>query len=238
MPAMTDVSPVFGAYLRSIYNLHEDGVPARRARVSERLGQAGPTVSQTVNRLHDAGLVMIGSDGLLELTGTGTAFAIASTRRHRLAERLMTDVLNMPIQRVHAEATRWAHSLGRDVELATARLIGEPWVSPWGNPIPGLDELGIVGVPDPPAPTMLGTLPRTREPVMAVVRLVSEDTQDDPQRITELINAGVLPGTRVTIVAHQRSYTVRGISPVELPAKLSHSIQVDIVAQAGANSTA
>jgi Mn-dependent DtxR family transcriptional regulator len=82
-------------YLRTIYELEEEGVVPLRARIVERLGQSGPTVSQTVSRMERDGLLVVSGDRHLELTEAGRARAIAVMRKHRLAERLLVDVIGL-----------------------------------------------------------------------------------------------------------------------------------------------
>ena len=102
-------------YLRTIYDLEEEGVTPLRARIAERLDQSGPTVSQTVSRMERDGLLHVAGDRHLELTDKGRALAIAVMRKHRLAERLLVDVIGLPWEEVHAEACRWEHVMSEDV---------------------------------------------------------------------------------------------------------------------------
>ncbi|CEZ28509.1 iron-dependent repressor and activator IDER [Mycobacterium tuberculosis] len=108
-------------YLRTIYDLEEEGVTPLRARIAERLDQSGPTVSQTVSRMERDGLLRVAGDRHLELTEKGRALAIAVMRKHRLAERLLVDVIGLPWEEVHAEACRWEHVMSEDVERRLAR---------------------------------------------------------------------------------------------------------------------
>lgn len=132
-------------YLRTIYDLEEEGVTPLRARIAERLDQSGPTVSQTVSRMERDGLLRVAGDRHLELTEKGRALAIAVMRKHRLAERLLVDVIGLPWEEVHAEACRWEHVMSEDVERRLVKVLNNPTTSPFGNPIPGLVELGVGG---------------------------------------------------------------------------------------------
>src|SRR2546421_11194007 len=129
-------------YLRTIYELEEEGVIPLRARIAERLEQSGPTVSQTVARMERDGLLTVAEDRHLELTRAGRARAIGVMRKHRLAERLLVDVIGLEWEQVHSEACRWEHVMSEAVERKLGALLGNPTTSPYGNPIPGLDELG------------------------------------------------------------------------------------------------
>src|SRR3954451_15867958 len=128
-------------YLRTIYELEEEGVVPLRARIAERLEQSGPTVSQTVARMERDGLVNVAGDRHLELTPGGRAKAVAVMRKHRLAELLLVNVIGLEWEHVHVEACRWEHVMSDAVDRKLFTLLGEPSVSPYGNPIPGLEAL-------------------------------------------------------------------------------------------------
>src|SRR5438093_3320624 len=127
-------------YLRTILELEEEGVTPLRARIAERLHQSGPTVSQTVNRMERDGLLTVEGDRHLQLTEEGRGYAIRVMRKHRLAELLLVNVIGLPYEAAHEEACRWEHVMSEDVEARVYELLGRPTRSPYGNPIPGLDE--------------------------------------------------------------------------------------------------
>src|SRR5919107_4402758 len=129
-------------YLRTVYELEEEGILPLRARIAERLHQSGPTVSQTVARMERDGLIKVEGDRHLELTDVGRKQAVRVMRKHRLAERLLIDVIGLEWEDVHAEACRWEHVMSETVERRLLELLDHPTMSPYGNPIPGLDELG------------------------------------------------------------------------------------------------
>ena len=135
---MNDLVDTTEMYLRTIYDLEEEGVIPLRARIAERLEQSGPTVSQTVSRMERDGLLHVAGDRHLELTDKGRALAVSVMRKHRLAERLLVDVIGLPWEEVHAEACRWEHVMSEDVERRLVQVLDNPTVSPFGNPIPGL----------------------------------------------------------------------------------------------------
>ena len=140
---MNDLVDTTEMYLRTIYDLEEEGVVPLRARIAERLEQSGPTVSQTVSRMERDGLLHVAGDRHLELTDKGRGLAVAVMRKHRLAERLLVDVIGLPWEEVHAEACRWEHVMSEDVERRLVQVLDNPTASPFGNPIPGLSELGV-----------------------------------------------------------------------------------------------
>jgi DtxR family transcriptional regulator, Mn-dependent transcriptional regulator len=191
-------------YLRTVYELEEEGVVPLRARIAERLKQSGPTVSQTVARMERDGLLTVEGDRHLELTHEGRRHAVAVMRKHRLAECLLIDVIGMEWEEVHIEACRWEHVMSETVERRIVALLGTPTSCPHGNPIPGLDELGGAAPADPtPAPAAAGLL--TLEQALqqgsptAVVRRISEQIQPDAETMRELREAGVQPGRTVSL---------------------------------------
>ncbi|WP_156758257.1 metal-dependent transcriptional regulator [Actinokineospora pegani] len=187
-------------YLRTIYELEEEGVVPLRARIAERLNQSGPTVSQTVGRMERDGLVVVAGDRHLELTEHGRSLAIAVMRKHRLAERLLVDVIGLEWEHVHSEACRWEHVMSEAVERKLVRLLGNPTTSPYGNPIPGLDKLGD-GEPAPPLEAGLVRIDEVarRGGGKVEVRRIAEHVQMDPDLMADLRVVGMIPGQIVTV---------------------------------------
>lgn len=140
---MRDLVDTTEMYLRTVYELEEEGITPLRARIAERLEQSGPTVSQTVARMERDGLIVVEQDRSLSLTDAGRERATAVMRKHRLAERLLTDVLQLDLSQVHEEACRWEHVMSEEVERRMVAVLDDPTRSPFGNPIPALDELGV-----------------------------------------------------------------------------------------------
>src|SRR3982751_3465798 len=171
-------------YLRTILDLEEEGITPLRARISERLGHSGPTVSQTVGRMERDGLVVVTEDRSLQLTDAGRQKAVDVMRKHRLAERLLSDVIGLDWAYVHEEACRWEHVMSEQVERRLVELLGHPTESPYGNPIPGLSELGELGRD---ADFLGGVQPMTKavsgavEPIRLVVRRIAEELQKDTE---------------------------------------------------------
>ncbi len=124
-------------YLEAILEIEEEGTVPIRARLVERLGLSAPAVSETVNRLVDHGYAELLDDRSLRLTDKGRAVATSIVRRHRLAERLLVDVIGLEWEKVHKEADRWEHAISAEVEEKLVLLLGDPATCPHGNPIPG-----------------------------------------------------------------------------------------------------
>lgn len=206
---MNDLIDTTEMYLRTIYELEEEGVVPLRARIAERLGQSGPTVSQTVARMERDGLVVVAGDRHLELTESGRSRAISVMRKHRLAERLLTDVIGLEWELVHAEACRWEHVMSDAVERKLVALLDNPTISPYGNPIPGLGELSepqdLTGPSNAAAPPPLEVgLQRLDEFARrgggkVEVRRIAEHVQVDADLMGELKLAGIVPGREVEV---------------------------------------
>jgi len=195
---MTDLIDTTEMYLRTILELEEENIVPLRARISERLGHSGPTVSQTVGRMERDGLVVVSDDRTLELTDAGRQKAVDVMRKHRLAERLLSDVIGLDWAYVHEEACRWEHVMSEQVERRLVELLGHPTESPYGNPIPGLDQLGdtsAVGF-EQGVVGLVQRLTAADGPVEGTVRRLAEPAQVDPELLQQLKGAGVVPGAR------------------------------------------
>ena len=189
-------------YLRTVYELQEEGVVPLRARIAERLGQSGPTVSQTVARMERDGLLLVADDRHLQLTEKGRHEAVAVMRKHRLAERLLADVIGLDWEDVHVEACRWEHVMSEAVERRILALLDKPLVCPHGNPIPGLGELGLpFATTDDPSQLVTLTEAAARTGAEIVVDRISEQIQPDPAAMRLLTAAGLRPGCRVRVRA-------------------------------------
>lgn len=201
---MSDLIDTTEMYLRTIYELEEEGIVPLRARIAERLHQSGPTVSQTVARMERDGLLTVQGDRHLELSDQGRALATRVMRKHRLAERLLTDVIGLEIEYVHEEACRWEHVMSEQVERRLVELLEHPTESPYGNPIPGLGELGeqasdagefLTGVVSLTTVVEAGSDTASR----VVVRRIAEELQKDTEVMSVLRRVGALPGNDLLV---------------------------------------
>jgi DtxR family transcriptional regulator, Mn-dependent transcriptional regulator len=191
-------------YLRTVFELEEEGIVPLRARIAERLSQSGPTVSQTVARMERDGLVQVAGDRQLALTVAGRDLATRVMRKHRLAECLLVDIIGLPWEEVHIEACRWEHVISEKVERRLVELLGYPVHCPHGNVIPGLAELGLPpemndrarAVTDEPAEAMTEAADG-----QFVVRRISEQVQSDADLMLRLKHIGIQPGRGVTLAA-------------------------------------
>jgi DtxR family transcriptional regulator, Mn-dependent transcriptional regulator len=194
-------------YLRTLYELAEEGIMPMRARIAERVGHSGTTVSQTVARMARGGLLRVADDRQIRLTADGWRAATAVMRKHRLAERLLADVVGIAWEDVHHEASGLQHVLSEAAERRIAAILVPPLVSPHGNPIPGLKELGLPAAPgDTGVPEVLSSVLAlaqdiTAGTVEATVIRISERLQADRGTLRAAASAGLVPGRAVSIAA-------------------------------------
>jgi DtxR family Mn-dependent transcriptional regulator len=192
---VSDLIDTTEMYLRTIFELLEEGIPAMRARIADRLEHSGPTVSQTVARMERDGLLELSDERLIELTPQGKALATKVMRKHRLAERLLLDIIGLEFELVHEEACRWEHVISAKVELRLLDLLGDISVSPYGNPIPGLRELGVDQVDVYGHINGLIPLSDADQTNCAVtLDRIGEPAQNDRVMLANLAAAGLLPG--------------------------------------------
>jgi DtxR family Mn-dependent transcriptional regulator len=199
---VSDLIDTTEMYLRTIFELVEEGIVPLRARIAERLHQSGPTVSQTVARMERDGLLTVEGDRHLELTPAGLDAATRVMRKHRLAERLLVDVIGLDWELVHDEACRWEHVMSEDVERRLLELLDHPTESPYGNPIPGLSELGEdhAGEEFMDGVSALADV-AGKETARVQVRRISEEMQKDATLMSVLRRVGAQPGESVAAVA-------------------------------------
>jgi DtxR family Mn-dependent transcriptional regulator len=136
MPVSGEHHPAFEEYCECIFELNEDDVDVIQARIVERLGVSRPAVSEMIRRLESEQLITV-TNNSIKLTPAGLTLAQQVVRRHRLAERFLTDILGLSWAEAHHEAGRWEHVMSSKVEQAMNRLLGSPTTCPHGNPIPG-----------------------------------------------------------------------------------------------------
>ncbi len=191
--------PPLEEYLEAIHELEEEGTVVIQARLAERVGHSAPSVSEMVRRLKSEGYVEV-AGRQLELTGKGRHLAESVVRKHRLAERLLTDVIGLAWDKAHVEACRWEHVISDEVEARLVEVLGHPTTCPHGNPIPGTvateDELGLVPLSD------IGTGGRL------VLRRVIEQVELDQESLSYLAAAHFVPGVGATVKARAPDGTV------------------------------
>ncbi len=178
--------PPVEEYLETVHALNEEGTPAIQARIAERLGRSAPSVSEMLERLADDGYLRR-QGRVVELTEKGSDLAEKVVRKHRLAERLLVDVIGLEWHKVHREAGRWEHVISDEVEAHLVQLLGDPGTCPHGNPIPGSAS---------PATGAGGQRPLSDVEPGTAVRLtrISEDVEIDMASLRYLDQHGFVPG--------------------------------------------
>jgi DtxR family transcriptional regulator, Mn-dependent transcriptional regulator len=181
--------PAFEEYCEAIFELREDDVEVIQARIAERIGISRPAVSEMIRRMEAEQLVT--ADGAIRLTDKGLRLAESVVRRHRLAERFLTDILGLSWAEAHKEAGKWEHVMSDSVETAMDRLLGEPTTCPHGNPIPGSDY----HAPDSVALSELGVGDHF------TVSRIPEELEFTPGLLEFLEDAALQPGITGTVTA-------------------------------------
>lgn len=229
---MTDLIDTTEMYLRTILELEEENIVALRARIAERLRHSGPTVSQTIGRMERDGLVVVSGDRHLELTEAGRKRATEVMRKHRLAERLLADVIGLDWAYVHDEACRWEHVMSERVERRIYEMLNHPTESPYGNPIPGLAALGGQAQASADAAVSLLEAMKSYGPASEVtVSRLAEPIQVEPELLVQLDEGGIRPGALVSLerVGEYISVRVPGIEgALELPPEVAAHVFVAV----------
>ncbi|MFJ6395026.1 metal-dependent transcriptional regulator [Janibacter terrae] len=237
MVPVKDLIDTTEMYLRTIFELEEEDIPPMRARIAERLGHSGPTVSQTIARMERDGLVSLGHDRRLVLSDEGRLLATRVMRKHRLAERLLADVIGLEWEHVHDEACRWEHVMSERVERKILAMLPEHRESPYGTPIPGLEELlsgeeatvdylsGLSSLTDVVDGGLAGPFR---------VRRIGETAQVDHEALALLTEARLRPGEVVTVAEEEdRVIVTRAGSAaadgVSLPREVAEHVFVESI---------
>src|ERR1700712_10623 len=189
--------PAVEEYLETVLELEESVILPMRARIGERLGVSAPAVSETVRRLEREGYLTLDESRAIRLTNEGRTYATSIMRRHRLAERLLVDVLKVPWSQVHEEAGRLEHAISPWLEDHLVTLLGDPATCPHGNPIPGSANSTDYGTQHP-----LSEMPAGSD---VVVRRIDEQLEGQHVSMKTLETEAVLPGRAVTVVGRGAS---------------------------------
>ena len=215
---MTDLIDTTEMYLRTVFELEEEGITPMRARISERLAHSGPTVSETVARMERDGLIEISPDRTLNLTPEGRKAAESVMRKHRLAECLLVDVIKLPLALVHQEACRWEHVISEEVEVRIYEMLNHPELSPFGNPIPGLADLLNRNIGEKfrnsaeDAISNLATISATK----VLITRLGESIQSEVDIFNELLAARIIPGAIIDLKKTSEGILIKADSEVGL----------------------
>lgn len=182
--------PAFEEYCEAIFELAEDDVEVIQARIADRLMVSRPAVSEMIRRLEGDGLVAIEHNSI-SLTKDGQLLAERVVRRHRLAERFLTDILGLSWADAHKEAGKWEHVISTPVEEAIVRVLDDPTTCPHGNPIPGANYV---------APTTVALSDVGIGGAFTVSR-IPEELEFTPGLLEYLEGHDVVPGRSGTLTA-------------------------------------
>jgi DtxR family Mn-dependent transcriptional regulator len=183
MPNPGEHHPAFEEYCECIFELREDNLEVIQARIADRLRVSRPSVSEMIKRLTEERLIRV-TDGHITLTDSGEELAQRVVRRHRIAERFMTDILGLSWALAHREAGRWEHVMSDAVEEAMRQKLGNPTTCPHGNPIPGS------GYAAPPAVS----LSKLNTGQSFTVSRIPEELEFSPGMLEFLENTNLMPG--------------------------------------------
>jgi len=187
---MEEWHPAFEEYCETIFELAEDDIDVIQARIAERLEVSRPAVSEMIHKMADEGLIVL-DEGRITLSAAGRALAERVVRRHRIAERFLTDILGLSWSDAHHEAGKWEHVISESVEAALVRVLGQPTTCPHGNPIPG----SSYAPPD--------TVPMSDVEVGSgfTIRRITEELEFTPGLLEFLEDSSIRPGVTGTVTA-------------------------------------
>lgn len=216
--------PPLEEYLETIHDLAEAGTPVIQARIAERLGRTAPSVSEMLDRLQADGYVER-SGRRLELTGKGRTVAEGVVRKHRLAERLLVDVIGLEWHKAHLEAGRWEHVISDEVEARLIKLLGNPSTCPHGNPIPGADATSEESAQSCLADVEVGDVVRLER--------ITEEVELDTESLEYLYEHHFIPGNVATVISKAADRTLlldAGASAFALGPGLCSQLYVSVAA--------
>ena len=192
--------PAFEEYCETIFELDEDGVDVIQARIVERLQVSRPAVSEMIKKMGEVDLIYFHGTKI-HLTEDGKNLANQVVRRHRLAERFLTDVLGLSWAEAHHEAGRWEHVISPSVEDAFLRILEDPTTCPHGNPIPGTDYQ---------MPEGASALSDIEVGNKFIVERIPEELEFQPGLLEFLEESNLIPGEngKVTAVSPDGTTTV------------------------------
>jgi len=189
LPSVTSTYSIrYREYAEAIWEIEEEGIPVIQARIADWLGVSRASVSEMVRRMADEGLLVSG-DGI-ELTEEGRHLAAVIVRRHRLAERFLSDVLELPWDKVHAEAEVWETTISDQVEEAMWAVLEDPKTCPHGNPIPGAGY----------KPPKMKPLSEIEHGESLRLERISEELELDADMMKYLDESGLRPDASVELV--------------------------------------
>ncbi|OHV41625.1 MULTISPECIES: metal-dependent transcriptional regulator [Pseudofrankia] len=215
-------------YLRTLYELREEGIPPLRARLVERLHVSAPAASESTARLAHEGLVSLAEDRTVQFTEKGLLRATAVMRKHRLAELLLTKIIGLDWALVHNEACRWEHVISDEVEARLTVILGDPKRCPFGNEIPPPTDQLTGGNGNPTSLLASADLAGGKSrPV--TVGWISERLQAHEGTMRRLHENGIIPGAPIVVESHGDLVSIRQETdaPSEIDRRTASLVYVD-----------
>lgn len=177
-------------YLQAIWTLADEATgPVIGARVAHFLGLSAASVSEMVHRLEREGLVTLNERREIGLTRTGEEVGRSIVRRHRLIERMLTDIFGYEWWKTHDEAERLEHAISPEMERRLVEKLGDPQTCPHGNPMPGTER-------------RRWSQPLEQAPVGAplVLERIPDQFEHEPGFLEYLDQQGLKPGVALRLV--------------------------------------
>ncbi len=196
---MADLHDSTEHYLATIFEIEEERVDIKRARIAERLKISAPSVTEHIHRMEKQGLVSVSKNNSVSLTPEGRIKAATVVRRHRLAERLLVDVLGLDWSKAHNEADRWEHVISDEVEKHLVKLLGNPETCPHGNPIPNAD--GTHGNAEEKLNKKIAPLTDSSESAKVIIRRIGESIEVDKDALTFVADNQLMPGEEIQVIS-------------------------------------
>ena len=227
---MADLHDSTEHYLATIYHIEEEGVEIKRARIAERLNISAPSVTEHIHRMEKLGLVQVSENNSVSLTQEGRAKASAVVRRHRLAERLLVDVIGLDWAKAHNEADRWEHVISEEVEKHLLVLLKNPQTCPHGNPIPHPD--GTTQESEMRLAKKISPLTSCKAGANITVRRIGESIEIDGSALEFVVTNSLVPGQNATVKESAKDKIVLTTSDqkeVGVPASIGQSMFVETV---------
>jgi DtxR family Mn-dependent transcriptional regulator len=198
--ATTQTSPATEEYLQAVYTLADEGGQVISARLAEFLGISPAAVSEMIHRLERDGLVRLDERKEVRFTERGYAAASSIVRRHRLAERMLVDLLGYEWWKTHEEAERIEHAMSQEMEERLVRVLGDPQTCPHGNPMPGT------------TPTPTRPLERLAVGERATVERIPDQFEHEPGFLEYLDTQGVRPGVTLEMIEQREGVLRVGVN--------------------------
>ncbi len=187
----------FYSHAEAILHLSEVGIDVKQTRVADWLDVSRANVSQVVGRMQNSGLIKFKED--LALTTKGLYLSQIISRRHRITERFLSEVLNLSWDKVYKETRKWENVLSPTTEKAMLEILGNPTTCPFGNPIPhsGYNPIDMVNLLEVKIDTKYS------------IEKITEELKKDSKMIQFLQKQELMPGTRINVLdSNKYSITV------------------------------